>query len=125
VTKLHLSNKLIYKVKWTRGRIIDKILARYHIAAITFGYRVFVHTRFWERDAELYLHELVHVHQVEALGGLRRFLSAYITLFARQYIKTWSWTTAYQNHPFEVEAYAYWEQELIDNFNSWKELPRG
>lgn len=108
---LHLY-KLLPRVKWTRGRLIDKILAWQGIAAITIGHRVFVHTRFW-LDAELYLHELVHVHQVEAIGGLRRFLQLYITLFVCQYIKTWSWAIAYQNHPFEVEAYAYKEQELI------------
>ena len=115
---LHL-HKLLPCVKWTTWRWVDKILARYHIAAITLGHRVFVHSRFRD-DAELYLHELVHVHQVEMLGGLRRFLSAYITLFAHQYLKTWSWTTAYQNHPFEVEAYAYtYEPGWSANFEEW------
>lgn len=119
MTNLHLY-KLLPRVKWITWRWVDKILARRGIAAITLGHVVFVHSRFCG-DANLYLHELVHVHQVRSLGGLRRFLSLYIILFIRQFVKTWSWNAAYQNHPYEVEAYAYtYEPNWHSNFEQWR-----
>ncbi|HET7730751.1 MAG TPA: hypothetical protein VFK48_12025 [Usitatibacter sp.] len=63
-------------------------------AGLTLGYAVLVRRGF-EADARLMSHELRHVAQYEAMGGLRPFLSQHLVDLT---------VHGYENSPFEVDA---------------------
>ncbi|HET9652355.1 MAG TPA: hypothetical protein VFP36_09195 [Usitatibacter sp.] len=72
-------------------------LARPTIIGLTLGHSVMVR-RGYERDARLLSHELRHVSQYEARGGIAPFLAQHLKDLAQ---------FGYEDSPFEVDARAH------------------
>jgi hypothetical protein len=64
------------------------------IAGLTLRYAIFVRNDYW-RQIQLVVHELVHTHQYERLGGFEPFLRQYLTE---------CFTVVYPNGALEQEA---------------------
>jgi len=72
-----------------------------NIVGLTLRYAVFIKEDWWrqqnyQKPLEFVVHELVHTHQYERLGGIEPYLRQYLT--ERQ-------TFNYPNNPLEVEAW--------------------
>lgn len=66
-------------------------------AGLTLGHAVIVR-RGWERDLRILSHELRHVAQYEAAGGIPAFLATHLAHLARH---------GYRDSPYEVDARAH------------------
>jgi len=65
-----------------------------NMAGLTLGYGIYVVASYL-KDQSLLVHELVHVSQYEALGGINNFLKRYIPELVK---------FGYDNAPLEIEA---------------------
>lgn len=62
--------------------------------ALSLGHSILIQSNFW-KTRRLVVHELVHTHQFERMGGFRSFLRAYLSECL---------TTGYPDAPLEQEA---------------------
>ena len=72
-----------------------------NIVGLTLRYAVFIREDWWQKQSaqkqlEFVVHELVHTHQYERLGGIEPYLRQYLS--ERQKF-------SYPNNPLEMEAH--------------------